>query len=558
MSPDGKVAGVEIRANGTKLSEEIGTTLTETRLQQNLRLPDACVFKFTDPGLKHVDSFPLAIGTKVELLLAGQDDTTLTSMFKGMIVSAEPDFSHGATLVFRAYDGSHLLHQSKNAATYQNMTASDIARKVGSRAGYDEGQIDSSPVTFDFVQQNNETDWEFLWKLAGRIDYEVLVLDHKLTFRKAGPPPGTQPIPLKWGETLLSFKPRVTAVQQVDSVTVRARDAAQANSFISNTQVSEPQSVIGISRAQAASALNGGEYVVADRPVLSQAEADALATSVANHVAAGYLEAEGVALGNVSMAAGSIVKVDGIGTTYGGTYVVSSVVHVFQSASGYKTHFTTSGRSARSLVDLATPKSKRGWGNSVVIGLVTNNNDPQKMGRVRVKYPALGEDLESTWARLLAPNAGTSRGLMMMPQVGDEVVIGFEHDDVHQPYILGSVWNGQSTPGDDLVQTSDGSFSLQSDQKIVMHSKDVITIKTDKDFTLETTGKIDLKSQDTTTIEPSQDLTVNGSQGITIKGGTTVSIEGTQSLEIKCGAAKISLDPLGSISISGSQISLGS
>ena len=91
------------------------------------------------------------------------------------------------------------------------------------------------------------------------------------------------------------------------------------------------------------------------------------------------------------------------------------------------------GRSARSLVDLMTPKGKRGWGNSVVIGIVTNNNDPDKLGRVRVKYPALGDDTEGWWARIAAPRRGRRRGLLMMPQVGDEVVIGFEHDDVHQP-----------------------------------------------------------------------------------------------------------------------------
>ena len=70
----------------------------------------------------------------------------------------------------------------------------------------------------------------------------------------------------------------------------------------------------------------------------------------------------------------------------------------------------------------------------------------------------------------------------MMPQVGDEVVIGFEHDDVHKPYVLGSLWNGTATPGDDLA-VLDGSFSLQSDQKVQIHAKDVITIKSDKDFT---------------------------------------------------------------------------
>ncbi len=147
--------------------------------------------------------------------------------------------------------------------------------------------------------------------------------------------------------------------------------------------------------------------VVADRPVHSQEEAGDLADAYASHMAAGYLEAEGVAKGNPAIKAGSKVKMDGIGTSFGGTYVVSSCTHLFQGTHGYRTIFSTSGRSARSLVDLMTPKSKRGWGNSVVIGLVTNNNDPENTGRVRVKYPALGDETEGWWAPVVAPNAGS-------------------------------------------------------------------------------------------------------------------------------------------------------
>ncbi len=542
------VPGAEIKVDGQKLDDRYGQQLVEIRLQENLRLPDACLLRFTDPSLETIDSFPIKIGSQIEVLLAGDDDTSLTSVFKGMITSLEPEFAQGTTLGFRAYDGSHLLHQTKRAATYQNMTAADIARKVGQRAGVDEGTIDSAGPAHDFVQQNNETDWEFLWRLAQRMDFEVLVLDHKLYFRKAGPPAGTQDITLKWGDNLISFKPRVTGVQQVDQVTVRARNPARSQPFEATASVSQPVSTIGIKRADAAGAMNGGTMVVADRPVLSQDEADQLAKSYAAHLGAGYLEAEGVARGNPNIKAGSKVKIDGVGTSFGGTYVVSSCTHLFQGTHGYRTIFTTSGRSPRSLVDLMTPKGKRGWGNSVVVGIVTNNNDPDRLGRVRVKYPALSDDTEGWWARVTGPNAGNARGLMMMPQVGDEVVIGFEHDDVHRPYVLGSLWNGQAKPGDDLA-VLDGSFSLQSDQKVQIHAKDAITIKSDKDFTLETTGKVDQK--------PQGDMTVDGSQSVTIKGGTSISIEGTTNLELKCGAAKISLSAAGTISISGTQISLG-
>ncbi len=542
------VSGAEVRVGGTKLDDSVGQRLVEARIQENLRLPDACLLRFSDPNLATIDQFPIQIGSEIEVLLSATDATSLTSVFKGKVVSLEPEFAQGTTLGFRAYDGSHLLHQTKVADTYQNMTAGDIAQKIAGRNGTGVGTIDSGGPAYDFVQQNNETDWEFLWKLAGRIDFEVLVIDHKLYFRKAGPPAGTQDINLKWGDNLISFKPRISGVQQVDQVTVRARNRQQTTPYESTTSLVEPDSAIGISRATAAAALSGGTMVVADRPVHSQQEAGDLADAYASHMAAGYLEAQGVAKGNPAIKAGSKVKVDGIGTSFGGTYVVSSCTHLFQGTHGYRTIFSTSGRSARSLVDLMTPKSKRGWGNSVVIGLVTNNNDPDNMGRVRVSYPALGEETEGWWARVTAPNAGKARGLLMMPQVGDEVVIGFEHDDVNHPYVLGSVWNGGAQPGDDLA-VQDGSFSLQSDQKIQMHAKDVITIKSDKDFSLETTGKIDQK--------PQQDMTLDGAQSVTIKGGTTISIEGTTQLEIKCGSSSLTMSSTGMISISGTQISLG-
>ncbi|HWE81767.1 MAG TPA: VgrG-related protein [Gaiellaceae bacterium] len=545
------VSGAQVNVEGQAIDPQINGKLVEARVQENLRLPDACLLRFSDPGLEHVDTFPLQIGKQIEVLLSGTDATTLTSVFKGMVVSLEPEFGKGGTILgVRAYDGSHLLHQTKKAETYQNMTAADIARKVARNAGIDVGTIDDAGPAHDFVQQNNETDWEFLWKLAGRIDFEVLVLDHKLYFRKAGPPAGTQDVNLKWGDNLMTFKPRITAVQQVDQVTVRARNPASKDPFESTVDVQEPVSQIGISRSDVSSALKGGTMVVADRPVLSQQEADDLAKSYANHVGSAYLEAEGMCKGNPLIKAGSKVKIDGVGSKFGGTYVVSSCTQLFQGSHGYRTQFSTAGRSTRSLVDLMTPKGKRGWGNSVVIGTVSNNNDPDGLGRVRVKYPALGDGTEGWWARVVAPNAGAARGLLMMPQTGDEVVIGFEHDDVHKPYVLGSVWNGPAKPGDDLV-LKDGSFSLQSDQKVNIHAKDVISIKTDKDYSLETTGKVEEK--------PTQDFTVEAGGNVSIKCGdaATLTIEGGTQLTIKCGAASITMSKTGSVSVSGSSISLG-
>ncbi|MEA2176331.1 MAG: hypothetical protein QOD00_3923, partial [Blastocatellia bacterium] len=82
----------------------------------------------------------------------------------------------------------------------------------------------------------------------------------------------------------------------------------------------------------------------------------------------------------------------------------------------------------------------------VVVGIVTNNQDPDEMGRVKVKFPWLSDEDESNWARVATPMAGKERGLYLLPEVEDEVLVAFENGDMRFPYVLGSLWNGKDTP----------------------------------------------------------------------------------------------------------------
>ena len=78
--------------------------------------------------------------------------------------------------------------------------------------------------------------------------------------------------------------------------------------------------------------------------------------------------------------------------------------------------------------------------NGIVIGLVTDLADPENLGRVRARYPYLGDEI-SDWARLVTPMAGKDRGVFFRPEVGDEVLVAFELGDVRRPYVLGSLWS---------------------------------------------------------------------------------------------------------------------
>src|SRR3954447_7400135 len=207
------------------------------------------------------------------------------------------------------------------------------------------------------------------------------------------------------------------------------------------------------------------------------------------------------------------------------------------------------------------PPERHDWSRDLVVGVVTNNNDPDQVGRVRVKYPSLSDKEESAWARVATPSAGNARGLLMLPQVDEEVIIGFEHDDARRPIVIGSVFNGRGKPGTDLLQNRDGSFALLSNEKIHQHSKKDFEIKSDQKMVVEvqqdenhkvsgsykheTTGNGSLKAQQ---------YVIEAGSSMSVKG-VSVTVEASASLTLK--GATIDIQGSGPVNIKGAIINLG-
>ncbi len=82
----------------------------------------------------------------------------------------------------------------------------------------------------------------------------------------------------------------------------------------------------------------------------------------------------------------------------------------------------------------------------VAAGIVTNNHDPEGLGRVKIRFPWLSDNNETDWVRIATFMAGPERGAFFLPEVGDEVLVAFEHGDINRPYVLGALWNGAATP----------------------------------------------------------------------------------------------------------------
>lgn len=189
--------------------------------------------------------------------------------------------------------------------------------------------------------------------------------------------------------------------------------------------------------------------------------------------------------------------------------------------------------------------------HGVVVGVVTNNQDPEGMGRVKVKFPWLSGQDESHWARVAAPMAGKERGFYFLPEVEDEVLVAFEHGDARFPYVIGALWNGKDAPpakNDDgknnirVIKSRSGHIIRLTDEdgkekieiidkseknSIVLDTaKNTMTITSEKDIvfsaskgTIKLDGqKIEIKSSADTKIESGAGMDVKASAAMNIKG----------------------------------------
>jgi phage protein D/phage baseplate assembly protein gpV len=557
------VASLAVLVDGTELDPKFRDNLLEVRVRESLSVPSSALIRINDPKAEAVDSHPLQLGKMVEIKLGGLADNATSSVFKGEVVSMEPDFvEKGCTISVRCYDVSHRLQRASKVRTFQQVSADNMVNKVCQEAGLS-GSCEATGFVYKFFQQSGETDRDFIRRFERAYDFEFVVENGQYKFRKAGKANGA-PIELRYSDNLLSFRPRVSAVQQVQDAEVRGWDPVNKQEIVSQKSSPQTSSAPSISRSSVAGVFGSGTVLVADRTVEDRAESDKIAEATLGRRADSYVEAEGTCLGNPSIRAGKQVKISQVGTKFGGTYYVSAVQHIYRGKKGYQTTFEISGRSSRGLLDLVHPPLKRDWGSTLVVGLVTNVNDPDGMGRVRVKFPTLptqGQAAEGNWARIASVAAGNARGVMMLPHVDDEVVVAFENGDTRRPVVLGAMFNGKDKPGDDLLQEKKGSFAVVSTEKGFMHTKDDFTIKSDKKMILQIETDVEETIKGKHTNETTGDMKAKTSASYTLEAGSslkikaaTIEIEASGSLKLK--GATVDIEGSGPTSVKGATLDL--
>ena len=561
-------SGFVVEVDGSPLAADVAPLLLSAHVDDSLRLPDLFLLRFRDSERIVIAKSGAKIGSKVKISVASDAGPTPQPLIEGEVTALEAEAdSTGTFTVIRGYDQAHRLFRGRRTETYTQSTASDVAKKVAGRAGLAIGTVESTSTVFDHVSQGGLTDWEFLDGLARENGYEIAVRAGKFDFSKpkdankapeAGGPTASNPLVLRLGSDLLRFRSVVTSAEQVKEVQARGWDLAQKKPFVATAPAKTTSAELPtVTPVDLAAKFGSPVYVATDVAYRTQAEVDGAATSLAAEIAGAFAEFEGVARGNPKLRAGTAITVNNLGAPFDGKYIITSSHHRFDAVTGYTTSISVTGRQERSLYGLTSGGATGRAGTSIVVGVVSDANDPQGQARVKVTFPWLSDSYVSDWARTVQPGAGKDRGAMVLPEVGDEVLVAFEQADIRRPYVLGGLYNGIDTPPAGGVKLIDGSSGAVNRRSMVSrrgHRIDLI----DEDgrtegITLTTTGdklKLVMDSVATTiTLHSDGKVLIEGKGGVVIdsasaklelKGGE-VSIAATSGVKIDGGAGAVNV-----------------
>ncbi|PBC75957.1 uncharacterized protein involved in type VI secretion and phage assembly [Streptomyces sp. TLI_235] len=542
--------GVVITVNGAPLPAALYPRITRVRVEESVHLPDAFTIRFEDAHFELFDEDRFRLGTRIGIAFRAEGDPVTVTTGEITAVSVAPGASGRHELVLTGLDLTHRLARGPKSRTFTRMSDADIAARIAGEYGLDT-DIDHTRETREYVLQAGETDYAFLRRLADRIGYDLWVADRTLHFKRR--PAARQSAPaLRWGENLLDFTVRFASAEHCDEVVVTAWDPVDKRTVTG--RATEPD--LGTDAPAAAQMADAARQAfgrvtrrAGQAPAAGQAEADAYATALLLRASGSEVVLRGEAVGNPLIAAGADIRLERVGDRLAGRYRVTDVEHDYGSGRVYTSRFTCGSKGAGELADLLGGSAAGGSSApaaGLIVGVVTGNDDPEKLGRVKVKFPTLSAEDESAWARPAAPGAGRQRGVQWLPEVDDEVLIGFEFGDRTRPFVIGGLWNrGEAPPEPDAAH--DG----QVDRRLLASRKDHRLV-----FTDDPTSGIELSLGDAdcgltlakseSTLATEQKLTLSA-QEIEIKatGKLVLSaerIELSAQSELKAGGNPISLN----------------
>ncbi len=519
--------------------------------------------------------------------------TYLGNIFKGIIAFLTVSKSNTAQgdIIIKGFGSPILLEDERHSESFENKNISTIVNTIINK--YPKNLIDSTvsvnnDKTFAYLTQYRENSFMFLKRLAATNGEWFFYDGVKLFFGKL---PTSEEIPLYFGRDLFSFDLSMRIVpinyELIEHDYNKNEDFKSSSSDV-HSSVSSAYNSFEYLKTAYNESKNIFSNKASAKSINQALDVAALKENIKNSLgvkSSQFVTFSGVS-NNPDIKIGSVISVSGKAGSKNenvdsyGKYIIIEVTHSSSGSGNYQNNFKAIPNVIVNQPQLSSIEFPRCESQTAI---VIDNKDPEKLGRVRVKM-MWQQNTKTPWIRLLTNHAGNNRGMYFIPEINDEVILGFENDNPDFPFVLGTVYNGKSHSGDiyndnnlkKAIRTKSGNSIVFSDEdgkeEIKIFSKDEknsisISLEGSKKITIQSEGDIELTAKNNIKLTAEKDIiftakgknTVEAKQGITmdgtskiemkasnikaeaqanaeIKGGTKVSINSSAQLELKGGA----------------------
>ena len=532
-----------------------------------------------------------------------------TFKFAGVVTQVESarHSGHAGDVIISGYSPTILLDNGPHCQSWEKKAIKNIAQDVLQQFPQNLLQPKVNPSygeTLSYVVQYKETAWQFLCRLSAAYGEWLLYDGQKLIL---GPPQGDKS-KLIYGNNLHSFDMAI----QVRPAKFEAVAYDYMNHEVYDGQPSGIDSKAGLNDL-GKHALQKSEQFYGTQPkywhnqfLTNKKQLDDFITTRASMQGSNMIRFNGNS-GNPGVQVGDTVSIQGKNIFSQqdesfGDYTIISVVHHCDGQGNYSNDFISIPASVKMppVAVRAEPQSE------TQSALVTDNNDPKGLGRVRVKFYWMEDGEKAPWLRIASPHGGDGKGMYFIPEVGEEVIVAFEGNSPTKPFVLGMVWHGKAktnfansgndvkalqtrsgimivmdddagslhvadAKGNDMKMNGDGDINITSSENIVLTCGDAkIEMKKDgtinitgKEVTINATDKAAMKSgsssftadgQGSEAAMKSMKSTVSGDTEVAVKG-LKVGIKADTNIEVKA-SAQASIEASAQVAVKGAMITL--
>jgi len=500
-----------------------------------------------------------------------------TTVFKGSITGSRLSIGGGDMhLVIEGRDDAYQMTLVPTTKVFQNQKDSEIAS--GILAGYSSLSASMIPTEteHDQVLQHQTTDWDFVLTRMSLQSQLISSCAGKVSSFK-GTGTDCDKVKQTLDDTIIKFEAHTDSRRQKDSIDLMTWDLENQDTVTSSASTPdfEDQGSVKAKTLAAAASLSNSKVTLGSAGTVESEDATAQASAILFQSRVSKISCDIEIIGREDIFPGAVMTLSGFGDLYNGDVLVNEVEHYLEGGA-WKTSIRTGvGRDwvMDKLINVGdNDRFPERLLSQLHLGKVTKiSEDPDSMTRAQVLLPLVfGAEADPVWARVSSFSAGDSRGGFFMPNVGDEVLVGFVGANNLNPIIIGKLFSKNRkapiTPEDENNYVkgfySDKNMKLEFNEE--KPSLEVSTPGGAKILLDDDEGSVSLEDQNGNslkmdssgiTIKSASDYNVTATSGNITEKGMSVSLSGSQSLEAS-GSTSAELTSTGTTKVQGTMVQI--